>query len=191
MIPPRQLNLYRRLKARGSITHDHLFFGTEGAPIRILGHLSKCWRQSSEHLGLRHRRPYVARHTSVSWNLMIGKNPLFVARQHGHSVSTMFRTYAAWMQNAPESDIQLIRSAMNAGKSARKPNLRRQSHSRIKPVAKLATGLATGNIAPELKSWNSRQKEVAERVGFEPTCRNYPTIRFRVGAVMTTSVPLR
>jgi membrane-bound lytic murein transglycosylase F len=32
---------------------------------------------------------------------------------------------------------------------------------------------------------------MAERVGFEPTCRNYPTIRFRVGAVMTTSVPLR
>jgi hypothetical protein len=33
--------------------------------------------------------------------------------------------------------------------------------------------------------------QLAERVGFEPTCRNYPTIRFRVGAVMTTSVPLR
>ena len=33
--------------------------------------------------------------------------------------------------------------------------------------------------------------QMAERVGFEPTCRNYPTIRFRVGAVMTTSVPLR
>ena len=33
--------------------------------------------------------------------------------------------------------------------------------------------------------------EVAERVGFEPTCRFYPTIRFRVGAVMTASVPLR
>jgi hypothetical protein len=32
---------------------------------------------------------------------------------------------------------------------------------------------------------------LAERVGFEPTCRNYPTIRFRVGAVMTASVPLR
>ncbi len=31
---------------------------------------------------------------------------------------------------------------------------------------------------------------LAERVGFEPTCRNYPTIRFRVGAVMTASVPL-
>ena len=32
---------------------------------------------------------------------------------------------------------------------------------------------------------------MAERVGFEPTCRIYPTIRFRVGAVMTASVPLR
>ena len=32
---------------------------------------------------------------------------------------------------------------------------------------------------------------MAERVRFELTCRNYPTIRFRVGAVMTTSVPLR
>jgi integrase len=96
-----QLSLCRQLKARGSITHDHLFFGADGAPIRRLGYLSKCWRQSSERLGLRHRRPYVARHTSVSWNLMIGKNPLFVARQHRHSVTTMFRTYAAWMQNAP------------------------------------------------------------------------------------------
>ena len=32
---------------------------------------------------------------------------------------------------------------------------------------------------------------LAERVGFEPTCRFYPTIRFRIGAVMTASVPLR
>jgi hypothetical protein len=43
------------------------------------------------------------------------------------------------------------------------------------------------------RSWRCRSKifELAERVGFEPTCRFYPTIRFRVGAVMTASVPLR
>src|SRR5690349_4358707 len=35
------------------------------------------------------------------------------------------------------------------------------------------------------------EMEMAERVRFELTCRNYPTIRFRVGAVMTASVPLR
>jgi hypothetical protein len=38
--------------------------------------------------------------------------------------------------------------------------------------------------------WRDRLARVAERVRFELTCRNYPTIRFRVGAVMTTSVPL-
>ena len=37
----------------------------------------------------------------------------------------------------------------------------------------------------------TNQAMVAERMGFEPMCRNYPTIRFRVGAVMATSVPLR
>ena len=43
---------------------------------------------------------------------MIGKNPLFIARQHGHSLVTMWRTYAAWMDGALESDIGLIRAAI-------------------------------------------------------------------------------
>jgi len=29
---------------------------------------------------------------------MIGKHPLRVAMQHGHSVTTMLRVYAAWAQ---------------------------------------------------------------------------------------------
>ena len=32
---------------------------------------------------------------------------------------------------------------------------------------------------------------LAERAGFEPACQLSLTIRFRVGAVMTASVPLR
>ena len=28
-------------------------------------------------------------------------------------------------------------------------------------------------------------------MGVEPTCRYYPTIRFRIGAVMTSSVPFQ
>lgn len=77
----RHLVFYRHLKARGRINHDQLFFKDDGAPIRNLGHFVKCWRKSSERLGLRVRRPYCARHSSVSWNLMIGKNPLFVVRR--------------------------------------------------------------------------------------------------------------
>jgi hypothetical protein len=38
---------------------------------------------------------YSARHSSVNWNLMVGKNPLWVAMPHGYSVQTMLDTYAA------------------------------------------------------------------------------------------------
>jgi integrase len=58
---------------------------------------------------VRYREPYNARHSSVSWNLMIGKNPLWVAKQHGHSVQTMLEVYAAWTEGAKEADIEAIR----------------------------------------------------------------------------------
>jgi hypothetical protein len=61
---------------------------------------------------LRYRKPYCARHSSVSWNLMIGKNPLWVAKQHGHSVTTMLRVYTAWAEGAIEADIDAIKRAM-------------------------------------------------------------------------------
>jgi integrase len=190
----RQRALHCHVKSRERIDHDQLFFRHDGAPIRDLGYLAKCWRKSSERLGLRFRRPYCARHTYVSWNLMIGKNPLFVSRQHGHCVTTMWRTYAAWMEGVLESDIALIQAAMNRDGSAieRVSNTQIESTLNAPAVAGLGTRLANRRAAPEAQVPDkTAQKKVAERVGFEPTCRNYPTIRFRVGAVMTTSVPLR
>ena len=52
-------------------------------------------------------------------------------------------------------------------------------------------GSSTHSAPPIKKGLKNRPFLLAERVGFEPTCRNYPTIRFRVGAVVTTSVPLQ
>jgi hypothetical protein len=43
---------------------------------------------------------------------MVGKNPLWVAKQHGHSVTTMFRVYTAWAKGALDADIQAIKRAM-------------------------------------------------------------------------------
>jgi hypothetical protein len=48
----------------------------------------------------------------VSWNLMIGKNALWVAKQHGHSIATMLRAYAAWAEGSVETDIETIKSAI-------------------------------------------------------------------------------
>jgi hypothetical protein len=50
-------------------------------------------------------------------------------------------------------------------------------------------GIFTARESESHEVWE--HGKMAERVRFELTCRNYPTIRFRVGAVMTASVPLR
>src|SRR5882757_3293493 len=45
-------------------------------------------------------------------NLMIGKNILWVAKQHGHSTVTMLRTYAAWVEGAVDTDVEAIKRSM-------------------------------------------------------------------------------
>jgi hypothetical protein len=44
---------------------------------------------------------------------MVGRNPLLVAKEHGHRISTMLSVYAAWAEGAVEADIVAIREAMN------------------------------------------------------------------------------
>ena len=97
---------------RGVIRHNYLFFAASGDPIESLLSTGERWRSTLRRLPVRYRRSYCARHTSVSWNLIAGKNPLYVSRQHGHSVETMWRTYSAWMDGALESDVVLIKESM-------------------------------------------------------------------------------
>lgn len=43
---------------------------------------------------------------------MIGENVLLVAKEDGHSTQTMLSTYAAWTEGATETDVGMIRKAM-------------------------------------------------------------------------------
>src|SRR5271168_2183330 len=76
---------------------------------------------TSAHCGLPGRKnvSYHARHSSVTWQLMLGKNLLWVAKQHGHSVEVMLRMYAAWLDGATESDVHAIKQAMEGTPAAR------------------------------------------------------------------------
>ena len=110
----RQLALRRRLELAGKIHHDHLFFKENGEPIYCLHYPYRRWRWTmARNPAIRYRKPYCARHSSVSWDLMVGRNPLWVAKQHGHSITTMLRAYAAWAEGAIEADIDAIQHAMN------------------------------------------------------------------------------
>ena len=82
------------------------------------------WQRTLRRLAIRYRKQYMARHTSVSWSLMLGRNPLLVAKEHGHRITTMPSVYAAWTEGAVEAAIAAIRDAMKrtdgvSGKSAR------------------------------------------------------------------------
>jgi flavorubredoxin len=39
---------------------------------------------------------------------------LWIAEQHGHSVAVMLKDYAAWTKGAKDSDVAVIRAAMQA-----------------------------------------------------------------------------
>ena len=108
----RHLALRARLQLAGKIQHEDLFFKETGEPIRNLQYPWVRWRSTLRRMKTRYRDAYNARHSSVSWNLMVGKNPLWVAKMHGHSVQTMLDTYAAWTEGAQESDVEAIRVAM-------------------------------------------------------------------------------
>ena len=135
----RQLALRARLDTAGVIQHEHVFFHESGRSFCNLAIQATRWRTTLESLRLRYRRPYVARHSSVSWNLMVGKNPLWVAQQHGHSITTMLRVYAAWAQDTTESDVEAIRASMN--RHARiKPDARYRSSAVVWPRVERVTG---------------------------------------------------
>jgi hypothetical protein len=183
----RQLALRARLKAAGAIGHDHVFFRETGEPFWNLQIPGKRWRTTLDSLKLRYRRPYTARHSSVSWNLMVGKTPLWVAKQHGHSISTMLRVYAAWAEGAVESDIEAIKRSMNrharlkptascrssAGSRPRGP---RPTHPRPKRTTLIGKSPEFGNLAVDLPVETGSKPQVpdnwrkilAERVGFDP-----------------------
>ena len=108
----RQLALRERLQRAGRSDHEHLCLTAAGEPIRRLYTPYSHWRSTLGRLPIRHCKPYAPRHSSVSWDLMIGRTPLWVAQQHGHSLLAMLRVHPAWTADAPETDAAAIQDAM-------------------------------------------------------------------------------
>jgi len=154
----RQFALRARLERAGKIHHDDVFFRDSGEPIRNLNHPYDRWRWTLRHtLRTRYREPYAARHSSVSWNLMIGKNLLWVAKQHGHSVQTMLNMYARWIEGATDADIEAIKQAMES--SPRSTPAREANTIRLDPLPSPEFGT---DLAPA-----PRQNGVSKRMRWE------------------------
>jgi len=103
------------LKLSGEIEHEHVFFKEDGSAISNLQYPWVRWRRTLRRLKVRYRDPYTARHSSVSWRLMCGGNPLRVAKNHGHSVQTMLEIYATWIEGAGDEEVSATKQAMESG----------------------------------------------------------------------------
>jgi hypothetical protein len=114
------------------------------------------WSQSITALNIRRRGPYHARHSSVTWQLMLGKNLLWVAKQHGHSVEVMLRMYAAWLEGATESDIDAIKQAME-----RRPATRVATPDQRAAISTVNAGTSRARLIvirpPESPEFGSRE----------------------------------
>jgi hypothetical protein len=116
----RQLALRERVQPAGKISHENVFFRQDGSPIRNLMTPYDCRRWTLKGLKSRYRPPYNARQSWVSWLLMIGKNLLWVANNHRHSVPTMPTDYAAWIEGVAKDagryrPLRRLASVMGAG----------------------------------------------------------------------------
>jgi integrase len=161
----RHLALRARLRLEGKIHHEDLFFKDDGTPIRNLQYPWIRWRRTlTVTLKGRYREPYNARHSCVTWNLMIGKNPLWVAKQHGHSVQTMLETYAAWLEGTTEADLRAIQKAMEASAATKAAHPLSLSLAPGSPKAVTRLSLEKADESQVSDFW---WKILAEREGFE------------------------
>jgi len=109
---PRAVTVLKRQRALTGLKGEHVFGHDTGESYHDLQLPWKRWVFVHKKLGIHYRELYQMRHTSVTWNLMIGKNLLWVAQNHRHSAAVMLKTYAKWLTGSTEKDVEKIRAAM-------------------------------------------------------------------------------
>jgi hypothetical protein len=67
------LALHAKYVAAGKIRHEHLFFLEDERPISDPEITRWRWSESIKALNIRRRGPYHARHSSGTWQLVLGK----------------------------------------------------------------------------------------------------------------------
>ncbi len=102
----RQLALRDALAREGKISHGQLFFKATGEPIRNRQYAHSRWRPNACSF-TRYSLPQAVLRPPLLGQFEPDerRRPLWVAKQHGHSITTMLNVYAAWTDEANEADL--------------------------------------------------------------------------------------
>jgi len=80
------------------------------------------WVEALRAAKVRYRPPKECRDTSVTLSLMAGADPLWVAKQHGHSVTVMMKSYARFIPRADKGrNLEAVNAALKLADSAVNP----------------------------------------------------------------------
>ncbi len=84
---------------------EMVFHSNSGSPVHTPNFLRRVWTPLLAYLKLKYRKPYQTRHTAATLWLAAGENPNWIAKQMGHSTTTMlFSVYARYVPNLTRKD---------------------------------------------------------------------------------------
>lgn len=84
---------------------EYVFCNRAGEPFDHNNITKRVWYPLLRFLGLKERRPYQSRHTAATLWLASGENPLWIARQLGHtSTEMLFKVYGRFVPNLTRQD---------------------------------------------------------------------------------------
>ena len=96
--------LLERYKHRDT-SCEVVFHANNGSPVHTPNFLRRVWTPLLAYLKIKYRKPYQTRHTAATLWLAAGENPNWIAKQMGHSTTTMlFSVYARYVPNLTRKD---------------------------------------------------------------------------------------
>lgn len=115
----RAREVLERQRARTQLAGQEVFINpVTGEAYHDEQFQAREWMRALRICGIRHRPPKELRDTSVSLALSAGADPYWVAAQHGHSVTTMLKDYAAFIPKADRGrNLAAVDAAMAAPQS--------------------------------------------------------------------------
>lgn len=118
----RALAVIERQRARTQLVGDHVFRNpATGRPWNDEQEQRRTWVAALRTAKIRYRPPKECRDTSVTLALVAGADPVWVAKQHGHSVQVMLKNYAKWIPRADRGrNLKALNEAIASGKSSGK-----------------------------------------------------------------------
>lgn len=134
----RALAVMERQRARTQLAGDHVFRNpATGRPWHDEQEQRRVWVQALRVAKIRYRPPKECRDTSVTMALAAGADPIWVAKQHGHSVQVMLKDYAKWIPRADRGrNLQALNNAIASGKSSGKSGENWGGSGEAKPVSR-------------------------------------------------------